>query len=72
MILDLGIVITSYNTRDLLRTCLRSVYDSQGDFHDPASYSAYDAGHTDGLRDPQHRGELRGGGSPGGRGNGRP
>ncbi len=30
--LDLGIVITSYNTRDLLRTCLRSVYASQGDF----------------------------------------
>jgi N-acetylglucosaminyl-diphospho-decaprenol L-rhamnosyltransferase len=30
--LDLGIVITSYNTRNLLRTCLRSVYASQGDF----------------------------------------
>jgi len=30
--LDLGIVIVSYNTRDLLRTCLRSVYASQGDF----------------------------------------
>jgi len=30
--LDLGIVVTSYNTRDLLRTCLRSVYASQGDF----------------------------------------
>ncbi len=30
--LDLGIVITSYNTCDLLRTCLRSVYASQGDF----------------------------------------
>ncbi|MEE9617108.1 MAG: glycosyltransferase family 2 protein [Anaerolineae bacterium] len=29
---DLGIVITSYNTCDLLRTCLRSVYASQGDF----------------------------------------
>jgi N-acetylglucosaminyl-diphospho-decaprenol L-rhamnosyltransferase len=28
--LDLGIVIVSYNTRDLLRTCLRSVYASQG------------------------------------------
>ena len=26
--LDLGIVVTSYNTRDLLRTCLRSVYAS--------------------------------------------
>jgi len=30
--LDLGIVIVSYNTRDLLRACLRSVYASQGDF----------------------------------------
>ena len=30
--LDLGIVITNYNTRDLLRICLRSVYASQGDF----------------------------------------
>jgi len=30
--LDLGIVIVSYNTRDLLRTCLQSVYASQGDF----------------------------------------
>ncbi|HEY67121.1 MAG TPA: glycosyltransferase family 2 protein [Thermoflexia bacterium] len=30
--LDLGIVIASYNTRDLLRTCLRSVYASHGDF----------------------------------------
>jgi N-acetylglucosaminyl-diphospho-decaprenol L-rhamnosyltransferase len=30
--LDLGIVITSYNTRDLLRACLRSVYASVGDF----------------------------------------
>ena len=29
---DLGIVIVSYNTRDLLRTCLRSVYASQVDF----------------------------------------
>jgi N-acetylglucosaminyl-diphospho-decaprenol L-rhamnosyltransferase len=29
--LDLGIVVVSYNTRDLLRTCLRSVYASQGD-----------------------------------------
>jgi GT2 family glycosyltransferase len=26
--LDLGIIVTSYNTRDLLRTCLRSVYAS--------------------------------------------
>lgn len=30
--LDLGIVITSYNTRDLLRACLRSVYASVGGF----------------------------------------
>jgi GT2 family glycosyltransferase len=30
--LDLGIVIASYNTCDLLRTCLRSIYDSQGEF----------------------------------------
>ncbi|MEA3376211.1 MAG: glycosyltransferase family 2 protein [Chloroflexota bacterium] len=30
--LDLGIVIVSYNTRDLLRACLRSVYASHGDF----------------------------------------
>ena len=30
--LDLGIVIVSYNTRELLRTCLRSVYASQGNF----------------------------------------
>jgi len=30
--LDLGIVVVSYNTRDLLRTCLQSVYASRGDF----------------------------------------
>lgn len=30
--LDLGIVIASYNTCDLLRACLRSVYASEGDF----------------------------------------
>jgi len=30
--LDLGIVIVSYCTRELLRDCLRSVYASQGDF----------------------------------------
>jgi hypothetical protein len=30
--LDLGIVIVSYSTRDLLRECLRSVYASQGPF----------------------------------------
>jgi GT2 family glycosyltransferase len=29
---DLGIVIVNYNTRDLLRACLRTVYASQGDF----------------------------------------
>ena len=32
MMLDLGIVIVSYSTCDLLRTCLQSVYASQGDF----------------------------------------
>ena len=30
--LDLAIVIVNYNTKDLLRACLRSVYDSEGDF----------------------------------------
>lgn len=30
--LDLSIVIVNWNTRDLLRDCLRSVYDSEGDF----------------------------------------
>lgn len=30
--LDLGIVVVSYNTRDLLRACLNSVYASQGNF----------------------------------------
>ncbi len=30
--LDLAIVIVSYNTKNLLRTCLRSVYASEGDF----------------------------------------
>ena len=29
---DLGIVIVSYKTRDLLRTCLKTVHGSQGDF----------------------------------------
>ncbi len=29
---DLGIVIVNYNTRDLLRSCLRTVYASRGDF----------------------------------------
>jgi len=31
-VLDLGIVIVNYNTRDMLRECLRSIYDSRGDF----------------------------------------
>jgi len=30
--LDLGIVVVSYNTRDLLRTCLQSIYASRGEF----------------------------------------
>jgi len=30
--LDLAIVIVNFNTRDLLRACLRSVYASEGDF----------------------------------------
>ncbi len=30
--LDLAIIIVNYNTRDLLGDCLRSVYDSRGDF----------------------------------------
>lgn len=30
--LDLAIVIVSYNTKELLRTCLRSVFASEGDF----------------------------------------
>lgn len=30
--LDLAIIILSYNTRDLLRACLRTVFASQGDF----------------------------------------
>jgi GT2 family glycosyltransferase len=31
-VLDLGIVIVNWNTRDFLRECLRSVYASRGDF----------------------------------------
>jgi len=31
-VLDLAIVILNYNTRDLLRTCLESVYAAQGSF----------------------------------------
>jgi N-acetylglucosaminyl-diphospho-decaprenol L-rhamnosyltransferase len=30
--MDLSIIIVNYDTRDLLRNCLRSVYSSQGDF----------------------------------------
>jgi N-acetylglucosaminyl-diphospho-decaprenol L-rhamnosyltransferase len=30
--LNLGIVIVNYNVRDMLRSCLASVYDSRGDF----------------------------------------
>jgi N-acetylglucosaminyl-diphospho-decaprenol L-rhamnosyltransferase len=30
-VLDLGIVIVNYNTRDLLRECLGSLYASRGD-----------------------------------------
>jgi GT2 family glycosyltransferase len=32
VMLDLGIVIVNYNTRDLLRECLKSVFASLGDF----------------------------------------
>lgn len=31
-LLDLAIIIVNYNTRDLLRDCLASVYDNRGDF----------------------------------------
>lgn len=32
LLLDLAIIIVNYNTRDLLRDCLASVYDNRGDF----------------------------------------
>ncbi len=32
MLLDIGIVIVNWNTRDLLQRCLETVYDSQGNF----------------------------------------
>lgn len=43
---DLGIVIVNYNTRDLLRACLRTVYASQGDF--TFEVCVVDNGSTDG------------------------
>ena len=47
--LDLGIVIVSYNTRGLLRTCLRSVYASQGDV--TFEVCVVDNGSSDGSAD---------------------
>ncbi len=47
--LDLGIVIVSYNTRDLLRTCLRSVYASQDDV--TFEVCVVDNGSSDGSAD---------------------
>ena len=44
--LDLGIVIVNYNTRDLLRTCLRTVYASRGDL--TFEVCVVDNGSTDG------------------------
>lgn len=43
---DLGIVIVNYNTRDLLRACLRTLYASQGDF--TLEVCVVDNGSTDG------------------------
>lgn len=43
---DLGIVIVNYNTRDLLRACLRTVYASRGDF--TFEVCVVDNGSTDG------------------------
>lgn len=47
--LDLGIVIVNWNTRDLLEKCLRTVYASEGSF----SYSVVvvDNASTDGSAD---------------------
>lgn len=43
---DLGIVIVNYNTRDLLRACLHTVYASRGDF--TFEVCVVDNGSTDG------------------------
>jgi GT2 family glycosyltransferase len=47
--LDVGIVVASYNTRDLLRECLRSVFASHG----PVSYEVcvVDDGSSDGSQE---------------------
>jgi len=47
--LDIGIVVSSYNTRDLLRDCLRSVYASEG----PVTYEVcvVDDASSDGSSD---------------------
>jgi GT2 family glycosyltransferase len=47
--LDLGIIIVNYNVRDLLRDCLESVFDSQGDF--TFRVCVVDNGSTDGSAD---------------------